>query len=52
MKQIKLSVPKGVLECLISHLLQEIINNKDIEDNDYVGIYEDDIFYCDNFDKK
>jgi GR25 family glycosyltransferase involved in LPS biosynthesis len=54
MKQIKLSVPKGVLGCLMSHLmlLQEIINNKDIEDNDYVGIYEDDIFYCDNFDKK
>jgi len=54
MKQIKLSVPKGVLGCLISHLmlLQEIINNKDIEDTDYVGIYEDDIFYCDNFDKK
>lgn len=54
MKQIKLSVPKGVLGCLLSHLmlLQEIINNKDIEDNDYVGIYEDDIFYCDDFDKK
>jgi GR25 family glycosyltransferase involved in LPS biosynthesis len=54
MKQIKLSVPKGVLGCLMSHLmlLQEIINNKDIEDNDYVGIYEDDIFYCDDFDKK
>ena len=54
MKEIKLSVSKGVLGCLMSHLmlLQEIINNKDIEDNDYVGIYEDDIFYCDNFDKK
>lgn len=54
MKQIKLGVPKGVLGCLMSHLmlLQEIINNKDIEDNDYVGIYEDDIFYCDDFNKK
>jgi GR25 family glycosyltransferase involved in LPS biosynthesis len=54
MKQIKLSVPKGVLGCLMSHLmlLQEIINNKDINDEDYVGIYEDDIFYCDDFDKK
>jgi GR25 family glycosyltransferase involved in LPS biosynthesis len=54
MKQIKLSVPKGVLGCLMSHLmlLQEIINNKDIEDNEYVGIYEDDIFYCDDFNKK
>ena len=54
MKEIKLSVSKGVLGCLISHLmlLQEIINNKDIDENDYVGIYEDDIFYCDDFDKK
>jgi len=54
MKKIKLSVAKGVLGCLMSHLmlLQEIINNKDINDEDYVGIYEDDIFYCDDFDKK
>lgn len=54
MKQIKLAVPKGVLGCLMSHLmlLHEIMNNENIKDEDYVGIYEDDIFYCDNFDKK
>jgi GR25 family glycosyltransferase involved in LPS biosynthesis len=54
MKKERMSVPKGVLGCLISHfaLLNEIANNQDILDDDYIGIYEDDIFYCSNFDKK
>ena len=53
MKYNKISVPKGVLGCLLSHLLvlQEIIENTNIDETDYVGIYEDDIFYCDNFDE-
>ena len=54
MKCYKISVSKGVLGCLLSHLLvlQEIINNTNIDENEYVGIYEDDFFYCDDFDKK
>lgn len=54
MKKERMSVAKGVLGCLISHvaLLNEIVNNQDILEDDYIGIYEDDIFYCNNFDKK
>jgi len=54
MEKMKLSVAKGVLGCLLSHLMliTEIMNNNDILDDDYVGIYEDDIFYCTNFNEK
>jgi len=42
----------GEFGCLISHMLvlETIINNKDIGENDFVNIYEDDIEYCDNFE--
>lgn len=54
MKHHKINAPKGVLGCLLSHLLvlQEIVQNTNIDENDYVGIYEDDVFYCDDFNEK
>jgi GR25 family glycosyltransferase involved in LPS biosynthesis len=54
MKKERMSVAKGVLGCLLSHLtlLDEIINNTEISDDDFVGIYEDDIVYCPDFDQK
>lgn len=50
-KSIKVS--KGVFGCYISHLkvLEEIIGNKEIEEDDYVGVYEDDFFPCDDIQK-
>jgi GR25 family glycosyltransferase involved in LPS biosynthesis len=54
LKNNKICVPKGVLGCLMSHLLvlTKIVNNIDIDENDYVGIYEEDFCYCDDFDSK
>lgn len=54
LRQNKVIVNKGVLGCFMSHIitLYNILQNKDIKDNDYVGIYEEDIFYPDNFDEK
>ena len=53
LKKIKLSVSKGVFGCLMSHLLvlNEILNNKNIKDDEYVGIYEEDFCYSNNFDE-
>lgn len=54
LRQNKVIVKKGVLGCFISHVitLYNILQNKDIKEDDYVGIYEEDIFYPDNFDEK
>jgi len=54
MKTKNISILKGELGCLLSHLLllTNIMNNNEINDDDYVGIYEDDIFYCTNFNEK
>ena len=43
----------GELGCLMSHVLtlDAIIKNKDINQNDYVSIFEDDIDYCIDFEK-
>ena len=50
----KIIVNKGVLGCYLSHLiiLKSIMENIDINDDEYIGIYEDDIFYCSDFDNK
>jgi GR25 family glycosyltransferase involved in LPS biosynthesis len=52
--QNKVIVKKGVLGCFMSHViaLYNILQNKDIKDDDYVGIYEDDIFYPEDFEEK
>jgi len=43
----------GELGCLLSHVitLQEIIKNENINEDEYVTIYEDDFEYCENFEK-
>ena len=48
----KVKVQKGVFGCFISHLivLYNILQNEDIKEDEYVGIYEDDFMYCENFD--
>jgi len=54
LRQNKVIVKKGVLGCLMSHViaLYNILQNTDIKEDDYVGIYEEDIFYPENFDNK
>lgn len=54
LRQNKVVVKKGVLGCFMSHIiaLYNILQNKDIKDDDYVGIYEEDIFYSEDFDIK
>ena len=54
LRQNKVIVKKGVLGCFMSHViaLYNIMKNKDIQDDDYAGIYEEDIFYPEDFDKK
>ena len=51
-KEKKLVVPKGVFGCMISHLmiLYKIRDDPTLLDNDYVGIFEDDFFFSNNFD--
>ena len=46
-------IPKGVMGCTISHylLLLEIMNNKNIKDDDYVGVFEDDFFLGSTYEK-
>ena len=53
LQRIKLSVSKGVFGCLMSHMLvlYEIMNNKNIKEDEYVGIYEEDFCYSSNFNK-
>jgi GR25 family glycosyltransferase involved in LPS biosynthesis len=43
----------GEFGCLISHIivLDNIIRNEQINQNDYITIFEDDIDYCINFEK-
>ena len=50
----KITCNKGVLGCYMSHIiaLSSILHNEDIKEDDYVGIYEDDVFLCDNFDTR
>lgn len=50
----KVKVRKGLFGCFISHLivLYNILQNENIKDDDYVGIYEDDFMYSENFDSK
>jgi GR25 family glycosyltransferase involved in LPS biosynthesis len=52
-KQHKISVRKGVFGCFMSHYitLYTILLNKDIKDDDYVGIFEEDFRLCDNFEE-
>ena len=47
----KISFQRGIVGCLLSHLLvlKDIMNNDSIKDNDMVGIYEDDIYLSDKF---
>lgn len=54
LKKAKLIVPKGVFGCLMSHMLvlHEIMNNKEINDDDFVGIYEEDFCFSNNFDER
>jgi GR25 family glycosyltransferase involved in LPS biosynthesis len=54
LKHFHIQVAKGVFGCLMSHMLvlEEIIKNNDIDDNDYVGIYEEDFCYSSNFNTK
>ncbi len=54
LKTYKIPIPLGVYGCYMSHLivLYNILQNDDIKDEDYVGIYEDDFQLTTNFDKK
>ena len=53
-KNYKIQIQLGVFGCYMSHLitLYNIIQNNDIKDDDYIGIYEDDFKLTKNFDKK
>jgi GR25 family glycosyltransferase involved in LPS biosynthesis len=46
---LNMSIPRGELGCLLSHyfVLREIEQNEYMQDNDYVLIYEDDVFFTD-----
>lgn len=52
LRQNKIKVRKGVFGCFISHLLAlyNILQNDEIKEEDYVGIFEDDIMYESDFD--
>jgi GR25 family glycosyltransferase involved in LPS biosynthesis len=47
LKENKVSVSSGLIGCFLSHIsvLQKISEDDNLQDNDYVGIYEDDFFY-------
>lgn len=49
----KIKVNKGEFGCYMSHIitLYNILQNDDIKDDDFVGIYEDDFNLVKNFDK-
>lgn len=46
LKTKKMNTVKGVFGCYMSHytLLKSILNNKDIKDDEWIGIFEDDFF--------
>ncbi len=52
LKNLKVPLQKGVFGCLMSHILvlYEILKNDEIKEDEYVGILEDDIYLCDNFE--
>lgn len=52
-KEIKLIVPKGVFGCMMSHLLilQKIRDGLEYNDDDYIGIFEEDIIFSSNFEE-
>ncbi len=54
LKTYKIPIFLGVYGCYMSHLivLYNILQNNDIKENDYVGVYEDDFQLSKNFDKK
>lgn len=54
LKTYKIPIALGVYGCYMSHLivLYNILQNNDIKENDYVGVYEDDFQLSKNFDKK
>jgi len=47
LKENKISVPSGLIACFLSHIsaLKKISEDNSLQDNDYVGIYEDDFLY-------
>jgi GR25 family glycosyltransferase involved in LPS biosynthesis len=49
LNKLNIIVPKGELGCLLSHyfVLKEVIQNDKLSDNDYVLIFEDDVFFTD-----
>lgn len=53
LKSNNIKVPAGVLGCLLSHviLLQKVIDDPEIKDSDYVGIYEDDFIIAGSINK-
>jgi len=53
LKKLKLVVPKGVFGCMMSHLLilQKIRDNTNYDDDDYIGIFEEDIMFSNNFEE-
>jgi GR25 family glycosyltransferase involved in LPS biosynthesis len=53
LKEIKLIVPKGIFGCMMSHLLilEKIRNNTNYDENDYIGIFEEDIIFSNNFEE-
>lgn len=52
LRNLDISVPKGELGCLLSHyfVLREIQTNGNLNDNDYVLIFEDDV-HLTNYDE-
>ena len=54
LKTYKIPIQLGIFGCYMSHLivLYNILQNDDIKDDDYAGIYEDDFQLATNFDKK
>ena len=53
LKDNKATSPAGAFGCLISHVLvlQKIVDNSDISNNDYVGIFEDDFLISGSINK-
>jgi len=52
LKKNKISVPSGLIGCFLSHVsvLKKISEDSNLQDKDYVGIYEDDFLYSGSVD--
>lgn len=52
LKENKISVSRGVIGCLLSHVsvLKKISEDSNLQDKDYVGIFEDDFNYSGSVD--